>query len=728
MLVRQLSIRALTEPVPLRPLIQWGNVVEFTEFGGNVVLGLVTSTEKSQDPLSNPIEVLKSNGHFKSVEANFLRFTSKLLSEKPAEGIDRFTAVRVLKKFEDKSRSILSEQYRSLEDAVAKQASSAIQKPLGEASLFYESDLAVSVFGNAPKPEELYATHLYLHSYTEKFGRDSMYRPQCPAHGNAQSSAYAAGPYFLRCRNDMKLLNDMKQLVNDALDLELRKTDWKKNTNIIYRFRRALQSAKPKTTDGVLTQPEFEPILNLIDKAVICGWHDSAWNPFFQFASNVLQGIEPLVNLADLTSFYRKYNLEGRLLEIDVPKHQSGLGFSAATTSFDDVASFPGIDTEESSVFSGRTQFDNLAIAIDSESTIEVDDAISIQTVGDQVWLHVHVADPARVISCDSVVDLQARSLSSTLYLPQNSYFMLPLEIGMKASLDPKKKYNGTITFSARLGSDGDIADYRVSQGVVTHLRRITPDQCNELLQSDTLEGTVLKNISSLISGHLRYREKQGIVNCNIPSSKVTVWNQGPMGPTLQVTLDDRQDDWSSTLVTECMVIAGRVAALFAQDRKLSVPFRYHLDPSEEGGEEFLRLLDIVRENGSEASLYDRLKLASFFKASAVDIHPRPHWGLGLASYVKATSPLRRYFDLLLHHQISLSLDANTQPKSAEYIEAIIPTVYRHEQYLKKLERSSRRFWTIRYIEQLLCGQSNEWMPLKILRYVNTVIFLARRS
>jgi exoribonuclease R len=225
----------------------------------------------------------------------------------------------------------------------------------------------------------------------------------------------------------------------------------------------------------------------------------------------------------------------------------------------------------------------------------------------------------------------------------------------------------------------------------------------------------MLKNISSLISSHLQYREKQGIVNCNIPTSKVTISNQPSTdSPTLQVTLDNRQNEWSSTLVTECMIIAGRVAALFAQDRKLSVPFRYHLDPSVEGGAEFLSLLDIVRASGSEASLYDRLRLTSFFKASAVDINPRPHWGLGLASYVKATSPLRRYFDLFLHQQISLSLDANTRPKSAEHVAAIIPTVYRHEQYLKRLERSSRRFWTIRYIEQLLCGQIGEWMPLKV--------------
>jgi exoribonuclease R len=56
---------------------------------------------------------------------------------------------------------------------------------------------------------------------------------------------------------------------------------------------------------------------------------------------------------------------------------------------------------------------------VDSESTTEVDDGLSVEVLPDgrqRVW--VHVSDPSRWVAPNGMLDLEARARSKTLYLP----------------------------------------------------------------------------------------------------------------------------------------------------------------------------------------------------------------------------------------------------------------------------------------------------------------------
>jgi len=77
---------------------------------------------------------------------------------------------------------------------------------------------------------------------------------------------------------------------------------------------------------------------------------------------------------------------------------------------------------------------------------------------------------------------------------------------------------------------------------------------------------------------------------------------------------------------------------------------------------------------------------------------------MGLDMYSKATSPIRRYLDLVLHHQVKSSLGSR-KPLSEAELTSIIPSVYRHEQYLKHMQKASVRYWTMRHLERLLAKQ-----------------------
>jgi exoribonuclease-2 len=694
--------------VPKRPvtaplggqIFKWGDIVECSEFGGTFSLGIVTLvTPNDNVSRKYSLEVFQASGRFRRVDSNFIRFAVPLLEKAPEDGLNKLEVSMRLKKFEAEARKSLLEHFHLFEAAVERQILSAGHVPLASTKLLYEGDISRIVFGADPTATDLYAVHLYLHSYCEKFGRDNQYLP----------GPFGSGPYYVKSSHDRILIDTLTKLIASK-------------SPIISQFQKEAKLCL--TTSGKARMiPDFDPLIKCLEKAVLCSWLDSTSNPFIELCKQIFEGIAPCDTANDFVSLFRRLGLEDRLLDVDIPKMQSGLEFLKARSSFEQMKSLRSPQLgEDCSAFDGRVQFDTPALAIDADTTIEVDDAVSIQRIGSKIWLHVHIADPSRLIPLDSVADLEARSLSSTVYLAQSNYTMLPLNLGMQASLDPKKAYNGCLTLSAQLGSNGDIADYQVNFGVLTRLERVNYEQADAMLSTtETSNGVMtLKDIQALTDNHRNYRTNQGAVHFEIPHSKISFERHGDVS-SLECKIEESVRP-SAALVSECMIIAGRISALFAKERNITIPFRYHADPTIEGGIECRRLLDKVMAMGSNASFYDKLHLLSYFQASAVDIQPRKHWAMGLDMYAKVTSPLRRYFDLLLHHQLGLFLSKSV-PKTADQIAGILSPIYRHEQYLRRLQFASQRYWTIRYIAKQLKELQNcrgEWTPLEV-----TVIPLA---
>ena len=71
-----------------------------------------------------------------------------------------------------------------------------------------------------------------------------------------------------------------------------------------------------------------------------------------------------------------------------------------------------------------------LSLAIDDPSTLEVDDAVSIEVLeGGKQRLWVHIADPTRYITAGSSLDVEAQRRLSSIYVPSGVVPMLPLSI-----------------------------------------------------------------------------------------------------------------------------------------------------------------------------------------------------------------------------------------------------------------------------------------------------------
>src|SRR5262249_34307510 len=98
----------------------------------------------------------------------------------------------------------------------------------------------------------------------------------------------------------------------------------------------------------------------------------------------------------------------------------------------------------------------------------------------------------------------------------------------------------------------------------------------------------------------------------------------------------------SRVLVSEMMILANGLSADFASVNSLPVIFRTQ-EPREPLGTENTPVI--------EALAFERLRRT--FKRSRLSLTPGLHSGLGLTAYTQASSPIRRYADLITQRQFT---------------------------------------------------------------------------
>jgi exoribonuclease-2 len=98
------------------------------------------------------------------------------------------------------------------------------------------------------------------------------------------------------------------------------------------------------------------------------------------------------------------------------------------------------------------------------------------------------------------------------------------------------------------------------------------------------------------------------------------------------------------------------------------------------------------------------------------------HSGLGLDAYVTATSPIRKYFDLVTQRQLRAVLGLE-QPYTSEEIERLIQMLELPMSNVSRIQHGRHRYWLLKYLEQHV-GEKEEAIVL-IKRRNNYQILLS---
>ncbi len=310
--------------------------------------------------------------------------------------------------------------------------------------------------------------------------------------------------------------------------------------------------------------------------------------------------------------------------------------------------------------------------AIDNKGSTDADDAIGIE--GDRLW--VHIADVSSIVEDNSEMDLYAQERASNLYLPDQIIHMLPTSVTSTCALGLKETSDAlSIGFCIK---DEEVEDITIIRSTI-RVKKISYDDADSIIDSDN-NLSIINNIAMM---HKEYRKKNGAIKLDLPNVDVRLHDEN-------VSITPQKSSPSRELVAEMMVLAGRVVAIYAAENEIPMPY------SVQGDGDFPKE---ILDNSDSLTLSESFGATKYFKRSSFSVNIKPHSGLGLSAYIRVTSPLRRYLDLLVHQQLSRFI-SNRDIISEKQIKEVIKKINSTLPNVNKAIRSSNEHYKCLYLLQ----------------------------
>ena len=348
------------------------------------------------------------------------------------------------------------------------------------------------------------------------------------------------------------------------------------------------------------------------------------------------------------------------------------------------------------------------AFSIDDSQTTEIDDALSVNGLETgTVIFGVHIAAPALAIAPDSAIDKLARERLSTVYMPGGKLTMLPDEVVQAYTL-----IEGRDCPAVSLYVTYDEATLAVLK-TETRIERVPiaanlrHDQLDEVVTEAALTGEAVADylfapelaFAFRLARHLKAQREQ-------VRGKPENFNR----PDYNFKLDPPAGTDAANAALAALAASNKAGepcgdeTVRISERKRGAPLdlivseAMILANSHWGG--FIANAGVPGIYRSQASMAPGVKVR-------MGVRPAPHAGMGVAQYSWATSPLRRYVDLVNQWQIiavtrhgnTAALVAPFKPKDVTLFSVISLFDAAYSAY-NDFQRDIERFWTLRWLQQ----------------------------
>ena len=382
-----------------------------------------------------------------------------------------------------------------------------------------------------------------------------------------------------------------------------------------------------------------------------------------------------------------------------------------------------------------RRDFRNeLTFTIDPVDAKDFDDALSFKKIDeDNYEIGIHIADVSHYVKSGTILDKEAYTRATSIYLVDRVIPMLPEKLSNKVcSLRPLEE---KLTFSTciTINKNGEIKEHWFGRTVIKSNYRFSYAEAQEIIETkkntiskeNSLTGKQYAVVDEVVEAILvmdeiakksrKNREKTGSINFN---KKEVYFKLDEKNNPVGVFTKESKD--ANKLIEEFMLIANRkVAELFTEIKKQKYIYRIHDLPDNEKLKSLKHIvksfgytLDLTSSKGiskslntllnqihgkEEQNLIESLALRSMSKAE-YSTNNIGHYGLAFVNYTHFTSPIRRYPDILVHRllqdildKIYGKMDKNLQKKAMHCSE--------QENNAVKAERESIKFMQIKFMQ-----------------------------
>ena len=382
------------------------------------------------------------------------------------------------------------------------------------------------------------------------------------------------------------------------------------------------------------------------------------------------------------------------------------------------------------------------AFTIDDEDTREVDDALTVRWEGDEIIVGIHIADVSAFVTKGDILDAEASSRSSTIYLPSITVPMFPERLSTDLASLRTEVPRPAFTVEVRFDKQANRAGYRIALSTINVQKRLSYDEADQIVETDPALYTLHRIAKQLQDS----RSNRGAITFRRAELKIRV-----KGDEIQITKINPNSP-SRFVVSEMMILANGLAADFASVNSIPVIYRTQeprealavediLSPALDGvdstrtapwirhdpqrdlkspaldGADSMRTAKSPALNGAdstgrlsatyksvEALAFERLRKT--FKRSRLSLTPGLHSGLGLGAYTQASSPIRRYADLVTQRQFTATLSGVPVPYGREELLQILAAAEAAEQEIRAIEDRSTNYWLLEYLARYKRGES----------------------
>ena len=371
----------------------------------------------------------------------------------------------------------------------------------------------------------------------------------------------------------------------------------------------------------------------------------------------------------------------------------------------DELAAIPDKVTDED--IKGRLDLRNdIIFTIDSESTKDMDDAISIKVLDNGNYqLGVHIANVSHYVKKGSAIYEDAIKRGNSAYFANSVIPMLHFDISNGICSLNEDVDRLTKSCIMEINKKGKVVNYYITDSVIHSKKKMTYEDINKIFEDgviiseylpyyDSLK--ILKELTTILK---EKHEKDGYIAFASNEIKTIVDNNDETLEFKNVHQGIGQEMVEYSMIAANETVAGHVFWM-----RLPFIYRIHNEPREKRIEEAMEIakkigyrFSKIKDMGGSHLLQQVIKQLSVkeeFQALSqffVKTMPRAlystenigHFALALDFYTHFTSPIRRGCDLIVHELLDL-YDKDISYVNFEELEDELAIISEHISYTER--------------------------------------------
>lgn len=395
-------------------------------------------------------------------------------------------------------------------------------------------------------------------------------------------------------------------------------------------------------------------------------------------------------------------NAEGKIIEVLGNVNEAGVDMLSIIKEHKLPAKFPeevvkeakkyGSKIDEKESINRRDFRDKIIFTIDGEDAKDLDDAVRVEKLENGNYkLEVHIADVSYYVKENSLLDNEALTRGTSIYMLGRVIPMLPRELSNGICSLNSGEDRFTLSCIMEIDNKGNVISSDICKGIIcvtermsyTDVQKILDGNDNEVLQRYNKYINDFKTMEELAKILKNKRVENGYLNLDIPETKVDLDIDGKV-----VGIGKYETTFANEIIEQFMLTANEVIA--EKFYWLDAPFIYrvHEEPDLEKvkelnkflynyglkikaskdniyPKEFAKVLEEIK--GKEEERVISTLILRTLKLAKYEAENRGHFGIASKYYCHFTSPIRRYPDLFIHRVISKYLENNYIIDENEY-------------------------------------------------------------